>query len=271
MISLPIGRFFELAQMLVSTNQLFQSVGQAQRHINLGDSAFQELAQCAVSFASLCDSMEMIVSGGAARRITTELQKATKQANGSWHFDADVTARCQNALNQLMGCLKHEADVKTAIILPVNFLPFFAPPSPLFGAAVSTKFPGVAFEIEEAGKCLALGRATACVFHLMRTLEVALEAVRVCLGLPKPSNPNWGAILTSIDSKITSLGKQWPERAFFQDVHAQLDIIRRAWRNSTMHVSNVYTADEARVLFDATKGFMDKVASRMDQSGLPLA
>jgi len=257
--------------MLVSTNQMFQSFTQMQRQIKILDVDFQELTHCADNFASMCDSMEMTVSAGAARRIVAELQKATKLADGSWQFDTRVTLRCQDALNQLVGCLKHEANVKTAIILPGNFLPFFAPLSPLFGADVSTKFSSVAFEIEEAGKCLALGRSTACVFHLMRTLEVALDAVRICLGLPKPSNPNWGAILTSIDSKITSMGKQWAERPFFQDVHAQLDIIRRAWRNSTMHVENVYTADEARVLFDVTKGFMAKIASRMDESGVPLA
>jgi hypothetical protein len=38
-----------------------------------------------------------------------------------------------------------------------------------------------------------------------------------------------------------------------------------------MHVEHVYTQDEARVLFDATKGLMERLASRLDESGAPLA
>ena len=42
---------------------------------------------------------------------------------------------------------------------------------------VNDKFPSAAFDIDEAGKCLAIGRSTAAVFHLMRALETAIRAV----------------------------------------------------------------------------------------------
>ncbi len=42
---------------------------------------------------------------------------------------------------------------------------------PLFGDDVFAKFPDATKDISEAGKCLALGRNTATVFHLMRAME----------------------------------------------------------------------------------------------------
>src|ERR1700730_11397022 len=38
----------------------------------------------------------------------------------------------------------------------------------VFGHAVINKFPKLNYDLDEAGKCFALGRDTACVFHLMR-------------------------------------------------------------------------------------------------------
>ena len=218
-----------------------------------------------------CQKMDLQVSIGAAINLYEELQSVPKEPSGIWFFDGRKVLTVGNAVNQLTACLKHETNIKAAIILSSNMRAFFSAREPLFGQDVNSKFPKISFEIDEAGKCLALGRSTACVFHLMRTLEVALESVRLCLGLPAPNNPNWGAILTSINNELNRRGRNWGEYSFFQEVHAQLDIIRRAWRNGTMHVEHVYTQDEARVLFDATKGLMERLASRLDESGAPLA
>ena len=44
-----------------------------------------------------------------------------------------------------------------------------------FGVDVSKRFPETNYDIEQASKCLALDRATSCVFHLMRVLDYALQ------------------------------------------------------------------------------------------------
>src|SRR5271170_1621727 len=48
-----------------------------------------------------------------------------------------------------------------------------------------------------------------------------------------------------------------------------LDAVRVAWRNTTMHVENKYTQEEAENIFIAVKGFMKKLASRCDENGDP--
>ncbi|MFZ1980558.1 MAG: hypothetical protein WAU61_04570, partial [Smithella sp.] len=47
----------------------------------------------------------------------------------------------------------------------------------LFGDFVNAKFPSASFDIIEAGNCFATARYTACVFHLMRVLEIGLSTL----------------------------------------------------------------------------------------------
>ena len=69
---------------------------------------------------------------------------------------------------------------RIVLALPISTAKYYEPDKPLFGVTVHEKFKQKGRrEISEAGKCLALERYTACVFHLMRTLEVAIEALRV--------------------------------------------------------------------------------------------
>lgn len=146
-----------------------------------------------------------------------------------------------------------------------------------FGAEVSDKFPGdLAYEIDEANKCLAFDRSTAAVFHLMRAMEIGLVAVRRCLGIPesqKSADRNWGAIIKLINSEVIQKAfcNKPDDKPFFQEVHASLDAVKTAWRNPTMHVEKKYTMDEAEQIHGAVKGFFQKIASRMDENGLPTA
>ena len=52
----------------------------------------------------------------------------------------------------------------------------------LFGDTFKFNFPTANTEVIEAGNCFAFGRNTACVFHLMRALEVVLKSLFNRLG-----------------------------------------------------------------------------------------
>lgn len=188
-----------------------------------------------------------------------------------------------SACGATVGRFSDEAKGRYVLVLPSPMIHLYEQAEPLFGVTVDTQFKKLARrEIEEAGKCLALDRNTACVFHLMRAIEVALEAVRTCLGIPAPTKGQhkaWGAALDRIREEIEGREKlTWPrqwsskeDKKLFQQVYASLDAIKDAWRDSTMHVESDYNAREAAHLFALTKGFMQKVASRLDEDGQPLA
>ncbi len=167
------------------------------------------------------------------------------------------------------------------LVMPPEAAQFYNQEEPLFGKDVDLKFPAASFDISEAGKCHALNRDTACVFHLMRTVEVGIDGVRKCLGIPDPvkqAERNWGAILRKLghefDRRKTTEVPMWahPKDAdFFAEVYVSLDAIRNVWRNATMHVEKKYTSQVARHIHQAVQGFMRKLASRLDEEGLPLA
>jgi hypothetical protein len=186
-------------------------------------------------------------------------------------------------LDEISNTLRRELTSATILSLETREQAYYAPHAPLFGSDVSTKFASAgAFEIEEAAKCLALGRSTASVFHLMRIMEIAIRAVARCLGIPDPIKPaerNWGKILNAIKDDLDAHGgrspsKNWTQandEEFFAGAYASLDAVRVAWRNPTMHVENKYADTEAEHIFIAVKGFMMKLASRCDENGSPRA
>ena len=93
------------------------------------------------------------------------------------------------------------------LVLSTESAKFFAPNEPLFGKEFQTKFSSSGFELEEASKCMALGRSTAAVFHLMEPMEIGLNATAKCLRIPPPTgggDRNWGRILQKIKTEMKS-------------------------------------------------------------------
>lgn len=186
-------------------------------------------------------------------------------------------------LDAIQDTLRRELTLVTLLTLTPQERSYFEPSAPLFGPDVAKKFPTeCAFEIDEAGKCYALGRTTAAVFHLMRVMEVGLKAISACLGIPDPakgSDRNWGKMLTAIHEEMDERtskkgGKKWNaagDKELFQRLHASLDAIRAAWRNTTMHVEGKYMPAEGEAIFVSVKMFMTALAARCDETGSPLA
>ena len=66
-------------------------------------------------------------------------------------------------------------------------------------------------------------------------------------------------------SRMSGDGKE------FESIYGAFVGMTNPYRNETMHLSSVYSAAEAMHIFELVKGLMQKIASRMDEHGLPLA
>lgn len=141
----------------------------------------------------------------------------------------------------------------------------------LFGQAVADKFPSAAFDIEEAGKCFALDRHTACVMHLMRVIEIGLRAVAKGLNIPDAELlPTWNAIIAKIESAMRTAankrGSEWLEiEPFYREIPAYLFAIKIAWRNPGMHVEASYDEERAEDIYNAVRGFMRYLATELSE------
>jgi hypothetical protein len=214
--------------------------------------------------------------------VTLEADSAVDEIDRSTEklYDHSLTIdRCLYFAESIRSRL--EDDMKRTKLLSLNSEEqgYFAS-TPFFGGSFAEKFQtdGV-FELDEAAKCIALGRPTAAVFHLMRLVEVGIRALARCLNIPDPLKPaerNWGHILGEIKKGYEA---RWPTVAaraqgngeLFEHLHASLDAVKNPWRNATMHVENKYTDDEAKHIFAAVKGFMKKLADRCNENGDPKA
>jgi hypothetical protein len=139
----------------------------------------------------------------------------------------------------------------------------------MFGVAVNDGFPSAVRDVRESGSCYAADRNTACVMHLMRVLELGLNALAHEFGVPFDRR-NWENIINDIEAKIAERyekGKpgadkeSWDkQRAFYSEAAKDFRYFKNAWRNHAQHAHEHYEASEARTILDHVKTFMAHLA-----------
>ncbi len=137
---------------------------------------------------------------------------------------------------------------------------------PQFGPEVADKFPKAITDVQEAGKCFATERYTACVFHLMRVMEIAVQSLGNKLGISQVNEKRWHNILGEVDKAIKALpigdSQQKATRNRFAEASAHLRMVKDAWRNDVMHPKETYTEEEAERVFRNVKDFMVHLATK---------
>lgn len=134
----------------------------------------------------------------------------------------------------------------------------------LFGGRVGLKFKAAASDIKNAGNCLALHQPDACVFHLMRAMEVAVQRLSKRLGIAIGRQTTWRVMTGNMDDKIkvmpTGTDRQREKKHAWEAARANLHQVGSVWRNSTMHPATTYTQSQANDIFQAVRVFMRALA-----------
>ena len=201
------------------------------------------------------------------------------------HLPCELTKRAIDRANDKLKLGTNQDDLKSRIGEVHNLLreelrrlsiyavtpdmqPYAELKGPPFGSETDRAFPSAAYDIEEASKCLAFGRSTACVTHLMRALECALIAMAKTFQVPH-EREQWNTMIEGIDSKVKSISNQthgpnWrAERDFYSEAAGHFRFLKDGWRNHAMHGRARYTADQAEVIFKTTKAFMGHLSHRV--------
>ena len=185
---------------------------------------------------------------------------------------------CRQLFVGISSALRHEISASSVFVLDAKRSDFYQPNTPLFGAQVDAQFPGISAELDAAGKCYACDLPTAFAFHTIRCMEAGVRAVTRFLGIPDPSTGagrNWSNVAKTIKAAMDT---KWPTSASrmsgdgkdLEAIYGALVAMTNPYRNETMHLSAVYSATEAMHIFELIKGLMQKVASKMDESGTPV-
>jgi len=171
---------------------------------------------------------------------------------------------------QVWECLKTDLDRRIFMFMPTAQSKYYEREE-LFGTDVKDKFPKATEEIKAAGNCYATGNFTACVFHLMRVLEIALHALAVDLGVTFPATielENWQNIIEKIESEIRAKEKlpkgttKSEELQYYSEAAKEFRYFKDAWRNHVSHSRVDYEIHDATKILEHVREFMKHLASR---------
>lgn len=205
--------------------------------------------------------MIYIIGAPLTSRFAAELQNALSKGvvepDGSKVFVQQLFIDVESSASSIRDFCERELGEKLVYILPPGGLKLYDVGELPFGPEVENAFNN-SEDVTEAANCLALGRYTASVFHLMRGMERAVAALCSSLGCTNVDK-EWGKLLSDMKVKIEAMPKgslrdQWSES------HSLLYHVKQAWRNNTMHPKQTYTESECKAIYDATKAFMIDLA-----------
>lgn len=168
-------------------------------------------------------------------------------------------------IEDLRGRILDQLDLVWFLALSTDEKDLFEPPQPVFGNQFARKFPSALFDLDEGSKCLAIGRHTACVFHLMRIMEIGIQQLGKKLSIDiDPAHETWHQILLHVNKAINAMpvktASQKSKKAKYATSSAHLSNVRIAWRNEVMHPKAIYTEEEAKEIFSHTRTFMRNLA-----------
>jgi hypothetical protein len=197
-----------------------------------------------------CESIDLRVSalcvGEFLRNVDVTGSVSSKQLS-------KVLSEVENTIRREMSCVQF-------FYMPSEQTDFYSQ-NELFGAQVNAKFPSIQYDMEEAGNSFAMGRGTACVFHLMRIMEVGVREFGKKLGVSLVNEKNWQNILDELNKAIKILSPKAAGTVEMSQASANLYAVKLGWRNEVMHPKDTYTLEEAKNLIGQVKLFMGQLAT----------
>lgn len=274
MLALQVGRLLKLHELLTIERGHFERAARDLAKKGSGNLIFE--GRHHLNLTNAVKEVELI-AGVAGLDSTTKAAGRTLEfltQNGEPHNGQNLqmpAEACKNTFHHLMDiCSRIRDDCEGRLYFQIDptQAAFLKDDAQHFGADVERIFPSAVEDIAEAGACLAFGRTTASVFHLMRAAESAVFAIAKRLQvrrLDKNRSPlSWGQLLPSIGTKIQQM-KPGKRKDGWLKIHVLLHAVNRAWRvevshgGSDLRPKKTYTFEEAQRAFDATKALMQEL------------
>jgi hypothetical protein len=168
----------------------------------------------------------------------------------------------ESRIQKIRESVEFELQGKSFMLLPNDKVAFWKNEKP-FGENVAEKFKKATEDLKEAGKCLAAGRSTAAVFHLMRVMEVGLHRLAARFKVGGLTGKTWGTVIGEIEDVLRPR-KRNPRTKNAAVAHdpaiAYFRSAKDGWRDRVCHSNVVYSEPQAEHVYSATKGFMTELA-----------
>lgn len=177
-------------------------------------------------------------------------------------------------LNELISAINKDLEEKLFLYVPPEFVKYYDQDD-LFG--IKDKFPKANEEIKFAGNCYATDNYTACVFHLMRAVEISAKRMvykmKVQHHLSKPIELcDWGQLISALEEglKVLRIGsrttiRQKNKYEFFNQSVGHFRNLKDAWRNNVSHSRKIYLQGETTDIINNTRSFFTHLAKKVKE------
>jgi hypothetical protein len=153
-----------------------------------------------------------------------------------------------------------ELENRKALLIPASRAEYYKQTGTFLGQETIDKIGRIGEDAEEAGNCFAVGRYTACVFHLGRVVERCLQdfGVKTGISLNDVIHMQWQEIINKIRSKLNEVWPKHkdPNRQPYENLLGHLETVKNAWRVPTVHPKMTYTDDQAEDVMTGVKAFV---------------
>jgi hypothetical protein len=225
------------------------------------DGAVNNAVACFAEAETACKELGLPVAGQKAKTAQDRISSKSLNSYG-------VGAEC----NSLTEIIRYELSEYTFMDIEPTKVPFYSNDVLNEWGLVIEKFPSTAFDIEEATKCFALNRYTACVFHLGRIAEIA--TVTIAKSVEYESwKEGFSDALKYIDDnlKVLRTDRQRAKPAFkgrkqfLSELSIHMHTVIDAWRNQVSHMDSKYTEEEAQRIYSTTRYLMQHLSSELSE------
>jgi hypothetical protein len=239
--------FYQIGRLLREIRWQLQSYGDETLYIAMteSDTAIKQLR----GIQSDCEKVGLKVSAKCAAHAAATLTSGNL-----------VVKLVRELMSTLENTIEWEMEGHVFFYVPQEEADFYDQ-NQMLGDKIIVAFPDIQFDMVEAGNCYALGRATACVFHLMRIMEKGLQRLGVKLNISFAQDKNWQNILNEVNKALKSLDPHAPDTVDISQAASGLYAVKLGWRNPVMHPRETYTQEEAKALIQLVRTFMEHLAA----------
>lgn len=209
--------------------------------------------------------------------VSHELPESVKRLNRVVAYAAEPDCHIDDLadlIRTLMEQVESELEEKMVFCIPAEDVQFYASPEDWFPKSPSA-FPSAKPDMEEACKCYALERYTACVFHSMAVLQIGLYTLAHDLGvfLKYPVElAEWQEVISEIEKKIEplrQLPRSHPQKdillSFYSGCASQFRYFKDTWRNHVAHMRETYSKGDAHTVLSHVRDFMEALSTRLHE------
>ncbi len=263
MLQFPAERYIAISSRLTSVIRIIERADYRYERIN-----DQTIPSSKTEVGEIKEDCRLL----ALESCVTKLEEIEKTLDGFPIYD-DLARQYK----ELYKCIFDEMTEKLCLFIPTEKQQFYLEPLETFGLNVS-QFESARMEIEEASKSYATSRNTACVFHVMRVIEVGLNVLAKHFQVPHEQT-NWETIQNKIQAKIHEIDQApkdltpevWQsDHRFYAEIVTYYTPLKDTHRNYSMQTHKQYDETDALTIYNHASSFMKHLARKLSENGTKL-